>query len=230
MLPLEISLIERRISRSKFHSSDLKDRADSSPVLSQSPINFLEEWLRESHCPLLTRCRNGPLQPLRNLLKIIRDDWGCVRGLCAVDHLRYRGHVFPLACNINKTQISCWSCSRSLQIIWKPGLTHLQVHFHSNICMKDFLPCYKYPFGPCLMSLKNEIWTPTLKNSFFRIFFETPAYTWGLGWYSGETNTCSYCLPPSGLRLDSRDNTMVGSGCCWFSPMLSESNRLFSQV
>ena len=93
MLPLEISLIERRNSRSKFHSSDLKDRADSSPVLSQSPINFLEEWLRESHCPLLTRCRNGPLQPFRNLLNIIRDDWGCVRGLCAVDHLRYRGHL-----------------------------------------------------------------------------------------------------------------------------------------
>ena len=181
MLPLEISLIECRNSRSKFHSSDLKDRADSSPVLSQSPINFLEEWLRESHCPLLTRCRNGPLQPFRNLLNIIRDDWGCVRGLCAVDHLRYRGHMFPLACSINKTQISCWSCSRPLQIIWKPGLTHLQVHFHSNICMKDFLPCYKYPFGPCPMSLKDEIWTPTLNNSFF-VFFSKHQLTlegWG---------------------------------------------------
>lgn len=95
---------------------------------------------------------------------------GCVRGPCAIDHLRYRGHVFPLVCNINKTQISCWSRSRPLQIIWKPGLTHLQVHFHSNICMKDFLPCYKYPFGPCPKSLKNEIWTPTLNNSFF-VFF-----------------------------------------------------------
>ena len=151
------------------------------PQSSLSPINFLEEWLRESHCPLLTRCRNGPLQPFRNLLKIIRDDWACVRGLCAVDHLRYRGRVFPLVCNINKTQISCWSCSRPLQIIWKPGLTHLQVHFHSNICTKDFLPCYKYPFGPCPMSLKNKIWTPTLNNS-FSVFFSKHQLTlegWG---------------------------------------------------
>ena len=107
MLPLEISLIECRNSRSKFHSSDLKDHANSSPVLSQSPTNFLEECLREFHCPLRTRCRNSPLQLFCNLLKTIRDDWGCVRGPCAIDHLRYRGHVFPLACSINKTRISC---------------------------------------------------------------------------------------------------------------------------